>query len=772
MAESRLPEYNASLAKLLDWPTTDVNMYFPKVGMRFYPLRADLRRLQALLDSYLNFADDSQNQPPYMFKAAAPFVLLQTVNYDRLEIDAGEGAPKQKPLAWLKQHEAIFSIPIEWHEWTGSQWRFVDWAMTYPFIYLDHPISIWIGREMYGWPKMPVRVPNLFPLSNPPDPNGRVAFWLGGRSARNPDRPEPFRPFIEVDQAASAFDPLASLGDWLTRWPKMASDALSTMAALTDIARGAGMAQWLSGSGRSEPFPATARESLKYASQWAPQLLNMFGSAKTGEAHQFTPSPFMKNNIVLKQFRDAHDYKSACYQALVRSELAVQAVHGGGFLFNPMLADPTGGVTIKLHHFDQEAVIEALGLAQEARLIADPSNGRRKIYEFKPFFPFWWNLDLTYGKAEQLCWRAKTTKWSTTDDPGDRRAIAPDYVTSGGGAIAEIGGAVKFPNFEMLVMPLPANLNTLNKLCKIYLNHEDYRFRTNVNYVFAIANQFRAATAGTDPLERLADSEFIFAVAGEYYDASNPSVGWRPVVMPMIGFTGAEWDSISDREVLGRFSLASKFIPANSPLLADFAPHEPHVSFYLQTTLCPALNEDEQARLWTLLGVGRGKAASGARTDADAWLNKLGLGSISDKGGFDSVGLKQFRDARFANRACYQALVKVRRVFDRTPRVTFVPGSIRIDIHKFDTMDLVATFGITRGSQTKEGRFQRPCYSVEAVNPFIVTGGMRQLLPENLCWRAGAMGWQRDMSQSAVSDRSIPRQRIGQSRGKRPRRGA
>jgi len=88
--------------------------------------------------------------------------------------------------------------------------------------------------------------------------------------------------------------------------------------------------------------------------------------------------------------------------------------------------------------------------------------------------------------------------------------------------------------------------------------------------------------------------------------------------------------------------------------------------------------------------------------------------------------------------------VKVRRVFDGTPRVAFVPGSIRIDIHKFDTMDLVATFGITGGSQTKEGRFQRPCYSVEAVNPFIVTVGMLQLPPENLCWRAGAMDWQRD----------------------------
>ncbi len=743
MAESRLPEYNASIANLLDWPTTDVKMYFPKVGMRFYPLRADLGRLQALLDSYLNFAGDRVNQPPYMFKAAAPFVLLQTVNYDRLEIDAGAGAQPRKPLAWLKQHEAIFSIPIEWYEWKGSEWRFVDWAMTYPFIYLDHPISIWIGREMYGWPKMPMRVPKLFPLVNPPDPKGRVEFWLGGRSARNPERPEPYRPFIEIDEAASGFYPLASWGEWLTRWPKMASDALSTMAALTDIARGAGVAQWLAGWGRSEPFPAAARESLKYASQWGPQLLNMFGSVKTGETHQFTPSPFMKNNIVLKQFRDAHDFKSACYQALVKSELAVQGVHGGGFLFNPMLGDPAGGVTIKLHHFDQEPVIEALGLNHEATTIAGPSGEQRKVYEFRPFFPFWWDLDLTYGKAEQLCWRAKTTKWSTTDDPGERRPIADDYVTSGGGAIAEIGGAVKFPNFEMLVMPLPAARTTLDSLCATCLNHENYKFRTSSDYVLAIANQFRAASAATDPLERLADSEFVFAVAGEYRDESNPSAGWRPVVMPMIGFTGAEWDSISDREVFGRFSLASKFIPANSPLLGDFSTREPHIGFYLQTSLCHELNDDEQARLWTLLGVGSAGATTAPLPEIKAWLSKLGLGSISAAAGFETVGLKQFRDACLANKACYQALVSERRVFDQNLKIDFLPESIRIDIHKFDTMDLVATFGITGGSEEAQGRFRRPCYSVDAVNPFRVSGGMRQSPPENLCWRAGAMAWQR-----------------------------
>jgi hypothetical protein len=197
MAGSNLPKFNSAMADMLDWPSA-IKMDFPQVGMRFYPLRADLVRLQDVCDTYLNFIGEPDDRPPVYFRPAAPFVLMQTVNYDKLEIEK---------IGWLVQHEAIFSIPIEWYEWKESQWVFKDWAMTYPFIYLDHPISIWTGREMYGWPKVPVRVPRLFPLRNPPDPQGRVAFNLAIHSRDRVNRPEPFRPFIEIRQQAGGLSP-------------------------------------------------------------------------------------------------------------------------------------------------------------------------------------------------------------------------------------------------------------------------------------------------------------------------------------------------------------------------------------------------------------------------------------------------------------------------------------------------------------------------------------------------------------------------------------
>lgn len=742
MAASGLPAYNVEIAKLLDWPPV-INMRFPHVGMRFYPLRADLTKLQALIDAWLNFTGDTADQPPYMFRPAAPFVLLQTVNYGRLEIEGGDGASARQDLAWLKQHEVIFSVPLEWYEWKNGEWIFVDWAMTYPFIYLDHPISLWIGREMYGWPKMPVRVPRLFPLVNPPDPHGRVDFLLGGHSARNPDHPEPYSSFIEIAQAPSGFDMFASLGDWLTRGPRMAAEALSTVSALAEIARGAGIPQWLAGSERSQPYRSMARQGMKYASQWLPQLANLLGYATSGEPHEFTPSPFMKNNIVLKQFRDAHAYKSACYQGLIRSELAVERVWGGGFLFNPLLGDPAGGVTIRLHHFKEQPIIDALGLQTVTRVVGDNAGHQRKVHELKPFFPFWWNLDLSYGQAESLCWRSKTTKWSVTDDPGAPRTPRDDYVLAGSGAAVELGGEAHYDQFNMLVMPLPANIDRLTELCGKYLNHEQFRFEPAAPYVLAIAEQFREMRAATEPLERWADSEVTFAVAGRYFDDSRPDAGWRPVVMPMIGFVGAEWDAISDREVLGRFSLASTFVPANSPLLGDPPPYEERARVYLMTTLCHALDENEQTRLWTLLGLGEGGPSDVPHPVLDQWLSELGLGSMVKELGFELVGLKQFRDARRANEACYQALVKTRREFIGDPAVEFVKAPIRLDIYEFDTMRLADTFGIVTGPE-KIGRFGRRFRPVDAVDAFIVHGGLCQKTPENLCWRAENMDWQRD----------------------------
>ena len=424
MAGKDLPKYNTAIAGMLRWPS-DIQMKFPRVGMRFYPLRADLVQLQRVCDAYLNFTlDPADDRPPHYFKPAAPFVLMQTVNYDRLEIEE---------IGWLTQHEAIFSIPLEWYQLENGKWDFKDWAMTYPFIYLDHPISIWMGREMYGWPKVPVRVPRLFPLKNPPDPQGRVQFNLATHSSNRSNHPEPFRPFIEILQDAGGLSSVASsVSDLYGAVPRAIAGGLAGASTVVESLS----SFFLQRSENAQPaaLPAMLGTGFNYISRWLPEFWTMMIPGFTAGKQNFTPSPFMRNNIVMKQFRDAHEVKSACYQALVKSEIAIDEVLDAGLLFNPLSGDASGGVTVRLHRYEAQPIIETLGLATASVAVERGI----PVTTLKPFCPFWWNLNLSYGNAETLSWRSRTTSFSSPDKQGAAAHRKNDYLELGSGACEEI----------------------------------------------------------------------------------------------------------------------------------------------------------------------------------------------------------------------------------------------------------------------------------------------------------------------------------------------
>ena len=736
MADKELPKFNSVIADMLNWPSA-IKMDFPAVGMRFYPLRANLVQLQKVCDDYLNFTHDPNDRPPHYFKPAAPFVLMQTVNYDRLEIER---------VGWLTQHEAIFSIPLEWYERKGEKGEelvFRDWAMTYPFIYLDHPISIWIGREMYGWPKVPVRVPRLFPLRNPPDPQGRVDFSLAGHSSNRPNQPEPFRPFIEIRQEADGFSPLPwSAGDLYSAIPRAISGGLA--AASTMVEAYSNFFLGRPTNTQTAAYPSMVGHGLDYVSKWLTEFWPMMIPGLTAGKEKFTPSPFMRNNIVLKQFRDAHEVKSACYQALVKSEISINKVLDAGLLFNPLSGDTSGGVTIRLHRYDTQTIVDTLGLTPSANIMEHGV----AVTNLKPFCPFWWNLNLSYGNAEVLSWRSRITTFAAPEAKGAEAHRHDDYVKVGSGAREEVGGQETFPNFTMQVLPLKADLATLQKLCDNLFEGVPYSFTPIAPYVFLVADQFRNMHAETDPLQLWADSELTFAIVAKC--TANKSDQTKLAVLPLIGFTGSEWNAISHREVNGRFTLVADFVPPPEHGMQELPPAERAALrrlFALRTSICPTLNEDEQTRRWTLLEIDHDlRSSRDAQESADAipgWLKELGLAAIADKRSYESIAHKQFRDAKDANRVCYQALVSLERRFAEKPKIAWIKEKLKVVIHEFDTMEIVKKFGL-QGGHEMASRGQHRRVMLEPIKPFWLRGDMTQAAGTNLCWRAGIMEWQGD----------------------------
>jgi hypothetical protein len=457
---------------------------------------------------------------------------------------------------------------------------------------------------------------------------------------------------------------------------------------------------------------------------------------------KFTPSPFMRNNIVLKQFRDAHDVNSACYQALVKSEIAIDEVHDAGLLFNPLSGDASGGVTVRLHRFETQSIIETLGLATAS--VTDERG--TPVTSLKPFCPFWWNLNLSYGNAETLGWRSRTTRFSSPEKEEPPVQRQNDYVVIGSGAREEIAGAETFPVFTMRVLPLEAEKTVLKQLCNELFADTPYSFTPAAPFVLMIANQFKDMVLSADPSEQWADSELTFAIVA-HCERKSSNTGSQLVILPLLGFAGSEWNAISHREVDGRFTLASDFVAPRAHGLQELSPTDDvpwRRLFTLRTSICPTLDEDEQTRRWRLIDLDQHAPASQQSQNAsepiDEWLEKLGLAAMAKNRRFEIIAHKQFRDAADAERACYQALVAFEQEYVATPEIKWIGERLRVTIHEFDSMQIAKQFGLRHHLYLTDP-LGRESLVFEPVKPFWVRGAMKQGLGDNLCWRAGTMDW-------------------------------
>jgi hypothetical protein len=98
-----------------------------------------MSRMQEFCDNYLNLEEDL----PLYFKPAVPWGLMQVVDY-------GELATTSRKLGWFSQHELAFGVPLRCYKKEKNEWAFVDWAMVFPFIFVDNPLSISGARKIYG----------------------------------------------------------------------------------------------------------------------------------------------------------------------------------------------------------------------------------------------------------------------------------------------------------------------------------------------------------------------------------------------------------------------------------------------------------------------------------------------------------------------------------------------------------------------------------------------------------------------------------------------
>lgn len=760
-ANNHNPEFNtarraAALTQELKPPAR-----FEGVTARVFPLKANMARLRAFCDAYLNM-----DIPKTLvhFQPALPYVYLAALNYGKMSAEVAN-------LGWVSQHEIAFLVPLERSREENGRLVFQDWATVAPFIFVDDDWSLATGREVYGWPKVkawltpetnrwmttPLAEEDLLTLSTMVFPE----VYEGQRQ-------QP-RILMEIDHSPSlSFSQLPpdllSLTNPLAGILPAISSSLSVFGSIFEV--------------------LTGLPILGYAREWNLQsLLPML--VKTFQSLNVWSPDLHSNNITLKQFRDAASPVEACYQAVLNSKIFMSRYNGGGLLGDTSLlrGDPTGGFRVKLHRYDSQPIIESLGL----EVLEEQKIENNTIAILRPYFPFWVDVDLSYGLGDTIAWRAKQSPhWRPALPSNEKAAHAQQplaepetgkcpYNTAQGAALQEISGPFRFPNTTIRVLPLMADAERLKHFCTTYLENDYYRFEPWGSYVYLLVTNYGEMSSDTNNIGWWADREVTFSIPVKWYEkqqgheegTGTDKLISLALVSPFV-FANNSTAAIIGREIDGRPIVHAAIVSPGDTWLDPSGPDAERHVLQLSTEVLPALYLGQKTEERTVLEISqadlqpsRGEDAwktiatewgnvllddhrdklQRSKIYADAFLNlrALAVELLANEEPFNEVSLKQFRDVSDPNRACYQAIVLTQRRIEDVYEIDEIEEPMHVRIHQYASQPIVELLGLKVKSREIAGPAE--VVDLQPIRPFWMRLSLRQELGKNLCWRIGTTTW-------------------------------
>ncbi|MBV8055500.1 MAG: hypothetical protein JO071_09710, partial [Deltaproteobacteria bacterium] len=331
-ATSHLADYNDSFDVKLPAKLTET---LKGVTAHIFPLNADLGKMQAFLDRYLNFPDatlgKTDEDPPVYFKPAAPFVLLEVANYSRISENI-------TTVGWFSQREIAFGMAVEWYARRGDDIEFLRYALIYPYIYVDNQLGIEGGRAIYGWSKAPIEVALLrqdgkYALPTPlapvfDRPTEELLLAANLLMPQNvPGADDLPAKLLEIRQSRYLQAAGSALPDLLTAVPRAVNASINATWDLMKFFYGSSE-YGASQLGQLPKLLPQYREMMsKYWPSWITQTsgYKAVNDAASGSAASI---------ITLKQVREVDDISSdlACYQGIVESKMHIERISDGGSL--------------------------------------------------------------------------------------------------------------------------------------------------------------------------------------------------------------------------------------------------------------------------------------------------------------------------------------------------------------------------------------------------------------------------------------------------------
>jgi len=730
-----LPQFNFALGEFLALPK-HLEQKYSDVVTQIFPLKASMSRLQDFCDTYLNLHEDA----PLYFKPVVPWVLMQVVDY-------GQMAATSKNLGWFSQHELAFGVPLGCYKKEKNKRIFTDWAMVFPFIFVDNPLSMSGGRKIYGWSKSGIKIDDTLSILAPGNARRLVGISLV-TSGTNYGERSGTEEFLQIFQRRPFMSASSAVTDLFSAIPRAIA---SSITAAYSIFETTGF------------FPVGYSDSdLESLQQVLSRFYGLVNSAAPGSFRapperttSQQPSdrgsgiaPF--NIVTMKQVRDVHSSSAACFQAIVGSKMQIERTIDGGYLFDPLSGDMSGGIYINLLDTTAQPIVQMLGLETSEY----SSVGGKPASTLRPMMPFWLKMDLSYGLADSQYWRTNATQWTTSDTPKQTPRSDIAYLNVGSGASEEVSGPYHFPQITLRVMPLRAEEGKLQDLLDRYLENDFFKFEVagqikdedRVHAVVClIGANFEKMTAAGDPDTKYSDRELAFALPVLWSEKRNPRIK-SPALIPLYIFAGTDWNSVTSYEVYGQLSLKSELVNPDSSWLVDpTRPRRPEPLVTVKTELFPEIGKSQEAKNMTVLEIlsAPGAAASGSIA---TYLKELGLGHFLTGNDFHSISLKQVMDAKDCTLADYQALVGLLRRFTGIKDLAGNPATgtlppLSLKIFDYPTFPIVETLGLIPETCDDTGPY--PIFTLKPIDPFWVSGVMVGDTGLEMCSRVGTR-WRRN----------------------------
>lgn len=715
-------DYNTALCDFLRLPPDPCTQSYTDVTTQIYPLRADSDKIAEFCKDYLNIG-----APNEIFEPAGPWVILQVVDYGKISFaKPGQG---QFAHRWFAQHEVAFGIPLRRRERRDGPFR--EFGVVYPFIWVDNPLSMEGGRQIYGWPKAGIHIETTPPQFQPNNPRTLVSVKVSPFLLRTDGQKNPDTPFLEIYQTRPFLSGRSGIAEAITSVPRavsgyfsVASSVLESMSNLASLVAGYKLPN--TGS-YSADFAAIGRdiqslnETMQKGFGYFNSMIPMLIGTVTGRQD---PSTNPKVTIyTMKQVRDSKDTSNACYQAIVRSEMTVDQVQDGGPLFDPLSGDPSGGIEIRLSSKGNDYVKDLMDMVSRWGTTSGD------VLCVRPLVPFWEKVDLSYGLADRQTWRTKVTDWVQEPSvaPSIKGAVPPkakiDYQTRGSGSALAVSGKRKANNAVLHIFMLKADQKLLQDLVDRYLNELTKPNKHGGNPCFKLVVKpykwVYVLLLSYDDMKingkgSYGDDVLTFAVLAGYneLDKDGGLVGNpKDAFIPLYTFVGTDWNFVTEYEVYGRLAFKSTLDSPEDAWVRQSAPGgEFREVLSVSTTLFPNASAGEGKGVTPIkvIAISSKPFTLDRKSVAQGSLKTYGLEkyltmpahSAAEQKSY-SIALKQVRNAMHGQQADYQSVVGVQRLFKLTDR--FGQSTVKIRIYEEKEVPLVQNWGLRGGRADSDG---------------------------------------------------------------------